>query len=609
MTQTYVRAEPADFVRHAEKWTPGKPLPVIDGPELERYEVLLADVGVTIPFVPGSQWPGVVVSVGSPVVAAAAGLLAAATGRPHHHTTANLLRDTVDKYPDVPVALTGTAADLACAAEWLYTDDRMLGLVSTRTEAGLTALVLRTLTVASLPLDGRYTVSSMGLHQWDQADAVSVDEAAELRGRYVGTMVLRTLGRECAVVLSDGVLCGRSDAKVPLPLPTFGPAARSSACMRGGGCFFEDLRDDRLLPTASIRAGFILSQTCMTVSVGANEYPLDLGFGLGFMDGVSVAVLGPVGNHADRRAVRELYETCPPAGQTLGELLAELNQLGHGITGDRVEFALLGDPALRMPTSAPARPVHTAVHYAVPPRLAELQQDVLPRLARLEWLTPQTGWDARPLRNDLRQLVRHSLQWGPATADLEPVESDLAALQREVLTHFTDTTHNQFWDFKESLLPGLDQLSVEDANCPSCGRRTASHIVLRHPVERELGLVAFRCSACADLAWSTDPAGELRTSPPTMALATKGSGLHVSWDVHNTTATARIVHTGFAFQLGVKRDLPRTEPSTLRLAAGETTTIVYHLPITETTPERNEYTGMCVLVSEGHCHASPATLG
>jgi hypothetical protein len=133
--------------------------------------------------------------------------------------------------------------------------------------------------------------------------------------------------------------------------------------------------------------------------------------------------------------------------------------------------------------------------------------------------------------------------------------------------------------------------------------------VLRHSLERELGLMTFRCSTCADLVWSTDPAGELQTSPPTMTLATAGGGLQVRWDVRNTTAAPRTVHTGFAFQLGVKRDLPRPEPSTSRLAAGEATTIVFHLPITETAPEHNEYTGMCVLVSEGHCYTSPATLG
>ena len=609
MTPAVVRTGPADFVERAEKWNPGDPLPVIGGPELDRYEVMLADLDVPIRPVPAKLSPGAVVSVGSPVAAAAAGLLAVATGRPHQHVTTDALRDVLDTYTDVPVALVGRADELTPAAEWLHTGGRPLGLVTTRTDAGLTALVLRTLTLPTLPLDSRYTVSSLGLHEWDRADAVSVSEAAELRDRYVGTLVLRTHGRECAAVLSDGVLCGRSDSLTPLPFPTVGPAPRTSSCMRGGGCFFEDIEDDQRVPTADIRAGFVLSQTCTTVSVGANEYPHELGFGLGFMDGVAVAVLGPVGNHTDRRSVREMYETCPPAGQTLGELLTELNRLGHSVTGDRLEFALLGDPALLLPASAAARkPVSITEEYAVAPRLAELQQSVLPRLDRLEWLGPETGWDAGPLRQNLRELIRHSLSWGTETVDLVPAEDRLAAVQNEVVAYFTETTHHRFWDFKEGLLPGLERLSLQETTCPACGRRTASRIVLRHPVERELGLETLRCSACTDLTWSTDPAGELGTSPPTMSPAAAGGGLEIRWDIHNTTAVPRTVHAGFGFLLGVKRDLPKPEPLILRTAPGESTTIVFRIPIAETTPIRTEYVGMCVLVSEGHCYAAPVNL-
>ena len=70
----------------------------------------------------------------------------------------------------------------------------------------------------------------------------------------------------------------------------------------------------------------------------------------------------------------------------------------------------------------------------------------------------------------------------------------------------------------------------------------------------------------------------------------------------------RTVIAGFGFLLGVKRDLPRPDPVTMQLAPAQATTITLSVRIPETAPVRLEYSGTCVLLSDGHCHAAPVIL-
>ena len=604
-----------EYVARCDQWRPGAPFPVLDGPELERYAELVRSLGSGLPAPVLTRADGVVVSAGGEVARAAALLLARASARPHSHLAADELAEALEGQAGTPVAVVGLTHDLGAPAARLLTANRPVGLVTARTATALTALAYRTVTVSALPLEDTYVVSAMGLPGADTADAMGMDDLIELRERHVGTLVLRTHGRECSVFLPDGVLCGRSDADAPAaPSPPFAePGKRVTSCMRGAGCYHMFIGEEQRVPACEVRASFVFSQSCLTVSVGTNAFPAEVGVGLGFLDGTTVGLVGPIGKHIDTRAVREVYDRCPAGGWLLGDLVVRLNALGSELSGEQLEFALLGDPALRLPATgsaaaAPAAPGPFDARVA-PAELIELEQVVLPRMERLRWLELDVDEDVIGLRREVRELARRVLRWGPAPADVRALTETAAPRgARRIVAKLLETIHATWWQFETGALPGLEVISRERTACAECHRDDASRIVLRHRVEPDLRLLTVQCPACGDLYWSTDEAEQLTMTGQLVYVAESGSRLVVRRTLVNRTARPLRGALGFSFYEGVRSSWPQLPARELDLGPRDREEIEFAIDLPESGPVRDEHPGVVVAMADGHCYATPVVL-
>jgi hypothetical protein len=589
-----------EFVEVAARWRPGQPFPLLPGPALRRYEELFA--GDEPPAVPAVTRPGLVVSTGGRVAEAAAGLLAAATSRPHRHVAASELLAELSRYAGELVAVVGLAEDIESVGDWPGESGARVGVLATRTPQSLACLVYRTLTVDAAGGGNRVFVAAHPrVEDSDQADVIDFAGLAEVREKRNDVVVLRGLGKECSVALADGIVCGRSDA-IDSPLPIFPVNSRLMPCLRGEGCFREDLTDDERLPAKDVHAKLVFTHGCSSVSLGTNVYPTHISLGLGLLDGTAVAVMGSMGVHIVQRQAQAELEAALSEGLPLGDVVHRLAERAYPINGWLNRFGLLGDPALvlRTPPRAATLTRTSRPDERVVRDLAHLNNVVLPRLDRLRRL--ELELDPADLRSLRRQLEA-------ATEDLTDPElpgirdvlvDEVADLQLRAVEDLVDQIFATGWNFGGPALDGMRQVDRRDVRCPNCGRDTAARLTLRHAVDEELVIQTLQCRRCGDVWWSTEP-GE-----PTVSLlgpldvdATRSVPVTLTREVRNATGHELTGGVGFAFNLRKTLGLPPPTSAPRVVPANGATEFGAHLDLVRYQPAPDVHTGVFVALLSG----------
>lgn len=589
---------PDAYDRLARNWAPGAPFPVLAGPSLERYAgALLRRGALERPPVDTRPRDGVVISLGDGAGRTIAGLLARATGRPHLHVRAEELAGVVERHSEEPIALVGLAGEFNGLGDWPGHLAPRLGVVTGRDAAALSCLVYRTLTVNALGPARDFTLFHPGDPEADDADAVGGDELDGLKGEPLRLLAMRVHGMECSVNLPDGILCGRSDF-LGLPLPGAREGQRAVSCLNGAGCYRKDLREDQRIPVSDFDAGVVFAQSCMSVAVGNNVFPGEVGFGLGFLSGTSVAVIGTIGKHLEDVAYLAEFRAALADGLPLGDALARVNRLALRVGGEMSRFGLLGDPAIVLESAArsgaasaaePYREVDTA-------ELAHLGGTVLPRLRRLRWLdveVPETELA------EVEALIRSALaDGGQSTGE---VAARVAALQAGIAASVVKGVHGSWWHFTQSALPAFRRLGDEAVRCPTCGLDSAFLARFEHRAEPELRISTVQCRRCGDLTWSTEDG--VTWESPHVTWATRGETQTVRATVTNTTERALSGGVGFAISAGGFLNLPEGWSAECALEPGGARELTWELEAaSDVVP--HEYEGWSVRVLDGIYSAS-----
>ncbi|MFI6178983.1 hypothetical protein ACIA8R_25845 [Nonomuraea sp. NPDC051191] len=595
------------LVSRSRSWAPGQPFPVLDGPSVERYRsVLLRRGRPEWPAIDGSPRDGVVLSVGGEESEAAAVLLARATDRPHAHLGLSELAGAIGRHADEPIALVGLVDDFAALGDWPGCLAPRLGVVTARDASSLSCLVYRTLTLHALGQARDFTILHPEDEEADSADAVAWDELLSLKDEPVRLLAMRTHGMECGANLPDAILCGRSDY-LGKPLPVLNGEHRAVSCLRGAGCYRKDLKDEQRLPVADLDASVVLAQSCMSVAVGNNVFPGDVGFGVGFMAGTAVAVIGTIGKHLDDAGFMHEMRAGLAAGGSLGHVLEQVNEQAMLVGGEMSRFGLLGDPTLVLnPDAAPEPRRRPALPDERDNRglaeLAYINTEVIPRLLRLRWL--DVGVPEGRIA-ELRRGIKAAAggrRTAPPETELVAVAGQLAAVQAEVATSLIQQIQSSWWHFTQTALPAFDKVSEEPQRCPKCKLDSAFLATFAHRIEPELRISTVQCRRCGDLWWST--------SGSTVAWEAE----HVVWlrhdrpreltaTVSNHTGRRLAGMVGFAISAGNFLNLPAGWSARCDLDPGESQDIPWTVTAASGVVP-HEYEGWCVRLFDGVYSAS-----
>jgi hypothetical protein len=496
-----------EFVTEAQRWEPQEPFPALPGPTLDRYAALFGAGG--LPGVRAARRAGVVVSTGGVVSDAAGRLLAVATGRPHHHVPADQLLTALSQHSDELVAVMGLADELAGVGDWPGRGGTRVGVLVGRDEQSLVSLIYRSLSVDAVAAhadEKRVFVGSHPLLQGStEADAVSLGELNYVREHRPRLLVLRGQGRECCVSLLTTMVCGRSEP-LSTALPVV-PGQRATPCLHGEGCFRTDLTEADLLPAAEVNATVVFTQSCSSVAVGTNAYPLSISVSLGLLEGTAVAVVGVLGVHVVHRSAQWDLEDAIADGLSLGDAVRRLGERARPLGGELARFGLLGDPGLVL--ASPGEPTFARTRERLSldevslARLGRLN-DVVSRLRSLSWLEINVpDQDLNTISDRIRAAARDPFD-PEISGAAGRIEDDLADLHLRIAEGLIDKIHSPGWDpgWRSN---GFQQVERDDTTCPACDRPIAVRLLLRHRVERELWLQTMQCRRCGDVWWTTEP--------------------------------------------------------------------------------------------------------
>ncbi|GAB3128525.1 hypothetical protein GCM10027160_54130 [Streptomyces calidiresistens] len=545
------------YARLAASWQPGFAFPVMTGPSLTRYENVLRSEGAELPEVIGTSWPGVVVSLGDPVAHAAAGMLASATSRPHHRVDPAGLYGVLDDFAAVPVALVATAADAARLGDWPGIRHPRFGLVTSRTQESLSCLIYRTLTLSSRAAADDIALIHPRAVGADQADAVALDELRPLLQRPRKALQVLTHGRECCLTLVDGLVCGRGTAAPPVGAD-LAARTRMPSCLRGEGCWRQELEDEDRIAASSMDVQLAFLQSCDSISVGNNAHPLSVGVALGFLEGTTVAVVGIVGFHIAQRPLFDELAGAIHGGARLGEAVEGLNAACEA-NREFTRFGLLGDPSLPVDLSAArsAQRRHSTVQEAESvDKELRTQQVILGRLRSL--LSLDLPIDERRLGEAERAIRRSLLARGSRQLDtLREVQQSIDEIQAATVHELVREIHGTWWEFLGANARAFRQVSSTPVICPACRRESAVRVELAHRLPVDLTIFTVLCSRCGELSSSTSASSDYEVTADHVVYAPRLRDSELTctligerdWPIHG--------HAGFAFVAGEIGDLPQ----------------------------------------------------
>ncbi|WP_424184747.1 hypothetical protein ACOBQX_23020 [Actinokineospora sp. G85] len=595
---TRVLTTEAEYTAAALAWRPGDPFPVLAGPQLDRYAALFGAGG--LPEAEQERRVGSVVAVGSPLARAAAELLARATGRECAQAPPGDLLAELGRRAGELVAVVGLAEDFDDVGGWPGQTGARVGVVTARTAAGLACLVYRSVTTAATTGEV-FVAAHARLEDARSADAIDITRlATEVRARRHEVVTLSGLGKECCLGLADGIVCGRSDA-LDSPLPLFPVEQRLMPCLRGEGCFREDVTEAERLPGHEVNAALVFTHGCSNIAVGTNVYPHHVALGLGLLDGTAVAVLGSMGVHIMQTSAQDNLLEALADGVPLGEVAHRMAERAHPIQGWFTRFGLLGDPGLVLPRPRGGRRApKPRPDQAVVDDLAHLSSVVLPRLERLRWVELEI--DPGDLRAVRRQLDAAAANLDdPDLPDLrDMLVAEVADIQLRAVEDLVDRIYSTGWDFGGPALDGMRQESATPGWCSNCRRESATLVALRHVVQRDLVIQTLQCRRCGDLWWSTE-AGEPTTSliGPLDIDATRAEPTTLTRTVRNTSGQAVSGGVGFAFNLRKQFGLPPATSAPCEVPANGEAEFAAHLDLVRYQPKPDVHTGVFVALLSG----------
>jgi hypothetical protein len=523
-------------------------------------------------------------------------LLARATGRPHLHVRLDEIASVVKRHCGEPVALIGLVGEFDGLGDWPGHMAPRLGVVTARDAAALSCLVYRTLTVNALGPARDFTLTHPDDPEADSADAVGRDELDGLKDEPLRLLAMRVHGMECSANLPDGILCGRSDF-LGLPLPAAQEGQRAVSCLNGAGCYRKDLREDQRIPVSDFDASVVFAQSCMSVAVGNNVFPGEIGFGVGFLSGTSVAVIGTIGKHLEDVAYLTEMRAALADGLPLGDALERVNGLALRIGGEMSRFGLLGDPATILESAAGEALATKPYQVVETGELAYLGGTVIPRLRRLRWLdveVPEAELAA------IEALIRAACTDGGQGT--EAVAERLAGLQTEIAASLVRGVHGSWWHFTQSALPAFKRLGDEPVRCPVCGLDSAFLARFEHRAEPELRISTIQCRRCGDLTWSTGEAAIGWASDHVTWLA-RGHQRTVRATVSNGGSRRITGGIGFAISAGGFLKLPEGWSAECALEPGGSREVSWSLAAApDVVP--HEYEGWSIQLFDGIYSAS-----
>ncbi|GAA3836891.1 hypothetical protein GCM10022226_68570 [Sphaerisporangium flaviroseum] len=597
-----------DFIVRARSWTHGRPFPLLNGPSVERYRDRLRRRG-------RHRWPaadtrprdGVVLSVGGQANTAAGALLAGATSRPHSHVGLGELAEVVGRHAGEPIALVGLVDDFAPLGDWPGHLAPRLGVVTARDASSLSCLVYRTLTLPALDAARDWVINHPDDEEADSADAVGWDELGSLTDEPLRVLAMRTHGMECSANLPDAILCGRSDYLRP-PLPLL-EERRAVSCLRGAGCYRKDLKEEQRIAACDIDANVVITQTCMSVAVGNNVFPGEIGFGVGFLAGTAVAVVGTIGKHLEDAGYMHQMRDGLDAGRPIGETLERVNRQARLVGGEMSRLGLLGDPTLVLKppeervTPRPARRWSPRQDDGrVLRRLSYVNGTVVPRLLRLRWLDVDVPeGDVSELRGAIRNATG-ARRGVPPADELAVVTERLAAIQAEVARRIVEQIHSSWWHFTQEALPAFGKAGDEPARCPRCGVDSAFRARFAHRVEPELVISTVQCRRCGDLGWSTDDStADLETDH--VVWLRRGQARTMRATLSNRQARRLTGAVGFAISAGAFLHLDKGWSAECDLGSGGSRELSWTVEVSSQVVP-HEYEGWCVRLLDGIYSAS-----
>jgi hypothetical protein len=604
-----VVADPQVWLTLANGWSTADRFPLLRCPPLLRYRDRLGLSSTSeLPGIDLDTRPGVVLSAGSDTTRSVAGLLARATGRPHRHVPPKDVSSAIKELRGEYVAVVLQLPELDEVGDWLGDYGDRVGLVTARSLASLVALVHRGLTLGQLGPGEVRRLIHPALPGAEGADVVSFGELDRLRGQRTGLLLLRSHGRECCLHLPDGIICGRSDApgvgrREPAPAGT-----RVPSCMHGEGCYRHDLTADDRAPAYEIAGSVVFAHSCAPVAAGINALPHQVNLSLGFLEGVSVAVIGAIGRHeADHRA-DDIVATRLSQGERLGDVLATINTLGERDCGELSRFALLGDPALTLPENlcqeldGPAASPNTSgavpgtsgagvVLGADPDRLAALREliaDLTPALDVLRWLDFDIDdTDLGRLHRDIRVAWQACASGNRAArralADsITEFRSRAVGLQRRTVEAYLTTVHTSWWQFGGPSFFGFEPETHTSMACPNCGRSSARRLRFRHRIEPRLQVRSDTCRRCGPLRWQAGRVNDtLHHTVPNQVFAARGETVRISAVITNRGDRPLAGAAGCAFVNGEYDSLPAPVIWPVELSAGESRQLPAEHPLHE----------------------------
>ncbi|MGY2125093.1 hypothetical protein ACW9HJ_26915 [Nocardia gipuzkoensis] len=486
--------------------------------------------------------------------AAAGHLLAAATGRPLLQVELADLADTIKNHADKLIALIGLAEHLAGIDDWPGMFAPRLGVLTARDISALVCLVYRTLTADAVSHAKNFLILHPSDGEAPQADAVEFAEFGPLRTSALRTLRVRSHGNECSINLPNAVICGRSDhLGTPLPL-TIGER-RAPSCLRGDGCYHHNLSSEQRFSAADIDAQIVFAQSCGAIALGNNQMTHEVGVGIGFLSGSSVAVFGALGKHLMQPGSRHEFEIALAKGMPLGDVLEAVNSLAHSTGSDLSRFGLLGDPALTfaVPPSGSEKvrsgPASGDVSWFADPmveRIAFLRSTVIPRLSRLRWLgLPVDDAMLSPLH---KQVDTVFAEWaaGRSGQAIEELVDQVGAMQADLMDGLIRNVHSSWWSYIQEQLAAFRQISSQPRTCPACQRDRAVLLRFQHRVETELILSTMQCRRCYDVWWSTGDGPDVAVTRQLEDYSRRGSVASISRDLVNPAAEELVGAIGFA---------------------------------------------------------------
>lgn len=471
---------------------PGPPaaVPALDSPALREW--LRAG--------PGPCWPascppsdGIVITVRDDELEPAGQLLARCTGRETRRA----------RSPGDAIALAGTADTTATivAAPAVVRPDFLAALpalapvavLTARHLAAASALVLRTVTRPGGGLGGGPATARL-----DAVSGLSARAAREAVTDHDDLVTIRAHGRECGLLLRDGMICGRAQGTTGPPAsgpPASGPLA---ACEQGQGCFRNGWHGSRIIGIGELGGQVVLVDSCRALRVSDGEFGPSVSLALAALDGSAVAFVASTWLRSQERDVSGLIDERLRAGDPLALAVAAANATLSEEAEAFGPLVVLGDGGLRLtpPRTAPdTGSSGTRLSDTGRSATAARAAPVADRRAAADTMSDLAASCA--LFRSSAGLRAAVARWpGGDAASYGGVSA--AGLQRRLVTELLAEIAADVYSFQEAWPRPLTLVGEAPARCRACGSQAAVGYQFETPEAGGRTLVMEVCPRCTE---------------------------------------------------------------------------------------------------------------